>query len=300
MGILISDKYKKWTDECQLRYSKLIKNEERLNQLVANYYGLQNEVSFEVKQEDVSVSLADVERDIKSLISYAVGCMFGRYSLDFDGVIYAGGQWDSSKYRTFLPDADGIIPICDDEYFDDDIVGLFIRFIDVVYGTDTRKQNLEFIASALNGKGSPREVIRNYFISDFYVDHCNTYSIAGSGKRPIYWLFDSGKKNGFKCLIYIHRYQPDTIARIRTDYVHEQQSRYRTAIADLEQRINGASTSERVKLSKQLVTLQAQAEEIRSYEEKIHHLADQMISIELDDGVKHNYEIFKDVLAKIK
>jgi len=300
MGILISDKYKKWTDECQLRYSKLIKNEERLNQLVANYYGLQNEVSFEVKQEDVSVSLADVERDIKSLISYAVGCMFGRYSLDFDGVIYAGGQWDSSKYRTFLPDADGIIPICDDEYFDDDIVGLFIRFIDVVYGTDTREQNLEFIASALNGKGSPREVIRNYFISDFYVNHCNTYSIAGSGKRPIYWLFDSGKKNGFKCLIYIHRYQPDTIARIRTDYVHEQQSRYRTAIADLEQRINGASTSERVKLSKQLVTLQAQAEEIRSYEEKIHHLADQMISIDLDDGVKHNYEIFKDVLAKIK
>lgn len=300
MGILISDKYKKWTDECQLRYSKLIKNEERLNQLVANYYGLQNEVSFEVKQEDVSVSLADVERDIKSLISYAVGCMFGRYSLDFDGVIYAGGQWDSSKYRTFLPDADGIIPICDDEYFDDDIVGLFIRFIDVVYGTDTREQNLEFIASALNGKGSPREVIRNYFISFFYVDHCNTYSIAGSGKRPIYWLFDSGKKNGFKCLIYIHRYQPDTIARIRTDYVHEQQSRYRTAIADLEQRINGASTSERVKLSKQLVTLQAQAEEIRSYEEKIHHIADQMISIDLDDGVKHNYEIFKDVLAKIK
>ena len=300
MGILISDKYKKWSDECQLRYKRLMENEQRLNQLVANYYGLQNEVSSDVKREDMSVSLADVERDIKSLISYAVGCMFGRYSLDYDGVIYAGGQWDSSKYRTFIPDADGIIPICDDEYFDDDIMGLFIRFIDVVYGTDTREQNLQFIASALKGKGSPREVIRNYFINDFYADHCTTYSIAGSGKRPIYWLFDSGKKNGFKCLIYMHRYQPDTIARICTDYVHEQQSRYRTAIADLEQRINGASTSERVKLSKQLATLQAQAEEIRVYEEKIHHLADQMIKIDLDDGVKHNYEIFKDVLAKIK
>ena len=300
MGILISDKYKKWSDECQLRYKRLMENEQRLNQLVANYYGLQNEVSSDVKREDMSVSLADVERDIKSLISYAVGCMFGRYSLDYDGVVYAGGQWDSSKYRTFIPDADGIIPICDDEYFDDDIMGLFISFIDVVYGTDTREQNLQFIASALKGKGSPREVIRNYFINNFYADHCNTYSIAGSGKRPIYWLFDSGKKNGFKCLIYMHRYQPDTIARIRTDYVHEQQSRYRTAIDDLEQRISGASTSERVKLSKQLATLQAQAEEIRVYEEKIHHLADQMIKIDLDDGVKHNYEIFKDVLAKIK
>ena len=158
---------------------------------------------------------------------------------------------------------------------------------------------IQYIADKVGGKGSSREVIRNYFINDFFKDHCAKYS-STAGRRPIYWLFDSGKNNGFKCLIYMHRYQPDTIARIRTDYVHEQQSRYRTAIADLEQRINGASTSERVKLSKQLATLQAQAEEIRNYEEKIHHLADQMIKIDLDDGVKHNYEIFKDVLAKIK
>ena len=163
------------------------------------------------------------------------------------------------------------------------------------YGKDTLEENLRFVANAIGGKGSSREVIRNYFINDFYADHLKVYQ-----KRPIYWLFDSGKKNGFKCLIYMHRYQPDTIARIRTDYVHEQQGRYRTAIADLEQRINGASTSERVKLSKQLATLQAQSDEIRVYEEKIHHLADQMIKIDLDDGVKHNYEIFKDVLAKIK
>ena len=159
---------------------------------------------------------------------------------------------------------------------------------------------MRFIADALEGKGSAREVIRDYFMKDFYADHCANYSVGISGKRPIYWMFDSGKKNGFKCLIYMHRYQPDTIARIRTDYVHEQQARYRTAIADLEQRIANASTSERVKLNKQLKTLNDQATEIHTYEEKIHHLADQMISIDLDDGVKKNYEIFKDVLAKIK
>ena len=195
----------------------------------------------------------------------------------------------------FSPDKDNIIPICDDEYFDDDITGRFVEFVRVVYGEDTLEENLKFVADALGGKGTPREVIRSYFLSEFYKDHCKTYQ-----KRPIYWLFDSGKKNGFKALIYMHRYQPDTIARVRTDYVHEMQSRYRTAIADVEQRMNGASTSERVKLTKRLTALQAQADELRLYEEKIHHLADQMISIDLDDGVKVNYAKFADVLATIK
>ena len=157
------------------------------------------------------------------------------------------------------------------------------------------QENLRFIADALGGSGQPKDIIRNYFLNDFYADHLKIYQ-----KRPIYWLFDSGKKGGFKALVYMHRYQPDTIARMRTDYVHEQQARYRTAIADLEQRIASASTSERVKLSKRLKTLQEQATEIQGYEEKIHHLADQYIAIDLDDGVKKNYEIFKDVLAKIK
>ena len=170
-----------------------------------------------------------------------------------------------------------------------------MKFVETVYGKATLEENLKFIADALGGSGSPREVIRNYFLNDFYSDHLKTYQ-----KRPIYWLFDSGKKNGFKCLIYMHRYQPDTIARIRTDYVHEQQARYRTAIAGLERQIADAPTSERVRLNKQLSKLKDQAEEVRVYEEKIHHLADQMISIDLDDGVKHNYEIFQDVLAKIK
>ena len=300
MGILISDKYNAWAHACKDRFDRLKANEEKLNSIVAESYGLADEVETSVKSDEVSVSLADLTRDIKSLISYAVGCMFGRYSLDSVGVVYAGGEWNSSKYITFIPDRDGIIPICDDEYFEDDIVGLFTRFVETVYGKDTLEENLTFIAKALNGKGNSREIIRDYFIDGFFSDHCNTYSIAGSGKRPIYWLFDSGKKNGFKCLIYMHRYQPDTIARIRTDYVHEQQSRYRTAIADLESRIANAGTSERVKLSKQLNKLHEQAEELRVYEEKIHHLADQMIRIDLDDGVKHNYAIFQDVLAKIK
>ena len=263
-------------------------------------YELHDEVSPEVSDRYITVSRADKERDIKSLISYAVGCMFGRYTLDSEGLAYAGGAWNQTKYQSFIPDKDAIIPICDDEYFEDDIVGRFVQFIDLVYGHEGLEDNLRYIADALHGKGASRDVLREYFINGFYADHCDSCSFGISGKRPIYWLFDSGKKNGFKCLIYMHRYQPDTIARIRTDYVHEQQSRYRTAIADLEQRINGASTSERVKLSKRLATLQAQAEEIRVYEEKIHHLADQMIKIDLDDGVKHHYEIFKDVLAKIK
>ena len=323
----VADAFAQWEAECDDRFAQLKANEEELNRIFIDIYGLQDELTPEVEDKDVTVRKADWHRDVKSLISYAVGCMFGRYSLDVDGLAYAGGEWDNvykhdpsvldtekedgstatlagdfviGKDRqyylcTFVPDKDNIIPICDDEYFDDDMVGRFVKFIEVVYGKDTLEENLKFVADALGGKGQPREVIRNYFLHDFYADHCKIYQ-----KRPIYWLFDSGKKNGFKALIYMHRYQPDTIARIRTDYVHEQQSRYRTAIADMENRIANASTSERVKLNKALTKLKDQDTELRSYEEKIHHLADQMIAIDLDDGVKVNYAKFQDVLAKIK
>ena len=291
----IAEAFDQWQAECDSRFNQLKANEEELNLIFIDIYGLQEELTPEVEDKDVTVRKADLSRDIRSFISYAVGCMFGRYSLDVDGLAYAGGEWDTSRYASFAVDKDNIIPICDDEYFEDDIVGLFVEFVKNVYGANTLDENLKFIADALGGKGQPKDVIRNYFLNDFYSDHCKVYQ-----KRPIYWLFDSGKKNGFKALIYMHRYQPDTIARIRTDYVHEQQARYRTAIADLEQRIANASTGERVKLNKKLTTLQAQGTEIRTYEEKIHHLADQMISINLDDGVKKNYAIFQDVLAKIK
>ena len=319
----IAEAFKQWQIECDKRFYQLKTNEEELNRIFIDIYGLQDELTPEVEDKDVTVRKADLGRDIRSFISYAVGCMFGRYSLYKDGLIFAGEPYSLQAFvdkmnqrpntiseaeisrayyhegvsvsEMFAPDVDNIIPICDDEYFEDDIVGLFVEFVKTVYGEDTLDENLKFIADALGGKGQPKDVIRNYFLSDFYSDHCKIYQ-----KRPIYWLFDSGKKNGFKALIYMHRYQPDTIARIRTDYVHEQQARYRTAIADLEQRIANASNGERVKLKKKLTDLQAQDTEIRTYEEKIHHLADKMISIDLDDGVKKNYAIFQDVLAKIK
>ena len=306
--------FTRWSQECESRFQALKRNEEELNRIFIDIYGLQDELTPEVEEKDVTVRRADLKRDIRSLISYAVGCMFGRYSIYEEGLVFAGGEWDYDHYEaaakqakaaeepldlysaeTFLPNRDNIIPITDDEYFADDIVARFVRFIETVYGKYTLEENLNYIASALGGSGSAREVIRNYFLNDFFKDHLKTYQ-----KRPIYWLFDSGKKNAFKCLVYMHRYQPDTLARIRTDYVHEQQSRYNTAIADLEQRAAGAATAERVKLTKQLTKLREQDAELRAYEEKIHHLADRMIAIDLDDGVKHNYEMFHDVLATIK
>ena len=349
--------YCAWKNECNDRFAQLKANEEELNRIFIDIYGLQDELTPEVADKDVTVHyLADTKEDapaalqgsnylltrrdvVVSLISYAVGCMFGRYSLDVEGLVYAGGNFNTKYCRwirqfgdkvteeidekgqlvgggwagctlweydgvrkdgkwiaaSFPPDMDNIIPICDDEYFEDDMVGRFVKFIETVYGSDTLEENLKFIADALGGKGRPCEVIRSYFLNDFFADHCRTYQ-----KRPIYWLFDSGKKNGFKALIYMHRYRPDTIARIRTDYVHEQQARYRTAMADLENRVASAATGERVKLNKALTRLKDQDAELRAYEEKIHHLADQMIAIDLDDGVKVNYAKFQDVLAKIK
>ena len=298
--ITLAEAFELWKKASEQRFNSMKEKESAINRIFNEIYGLEEELPSEVDEKDISVRKPDWQREVKSLISYAVGCMFGRYSLGTPGITYAGGTWDISKFKTFKPDEDGIIPICDDEYFEDDIVGRFIAFLRTAFGESVLEENLRLVAEAIGGKGSSREVIRSYFLNCFYADHCSTYAATGSGKRPIYWLFDSGKKNGFKCLIYMHRYQPDTIARIRTDYVHEQQSRYRTAIADLESRIATAGTSERVKLSKHLTKLQEQAEELRVYEEKIHHLADKMIRIDLDDGVKHNYAIFQDVLAKIK
>lgn len=297
----ISSAYKAWSIVCEERFNQLKANEEELNRIFIDIYGLQDELIPEVEDKDVTVRKADLVRDIKSFISYAVGCMFGRYSLDIEGLAYAGGEWDSSKYSTFIPDADDIIPICDEEYFEDDIVSRFIEFVSVVYGSDTLEENLKFIADALGSKGTPREVLRNYFLNDFYKDHCNTYQVTGSGKRPIYWLFDSGKKNGFKALVYIHRYTPDLIARMRTGYIHPQQARYRTQIELLQEQIDMAgSTSEKVKLSKQLKKINDQLLELNKYEEIVHHWADKMEPMDLDDGVKVNYAKFQELLAKIK
>ncbi|MDE6776719.1 MAG: hypothetical protein K2J25_02180 [Oscillospiraceae bacterium] len=295
MSKLISDKYAQWEQECTERFNKLKQNEEELNRIFIDIYGLQDELTPEVEDRDVTVRKADLQREIKSLISYAVGCMFGRYSLDIDGLAYAGGEWDSSKYKTFIPNSDNVIPICDDDYFHNDATTRFIEFVRVVYGDDTLEENLKFVADALGGKGTPRERIRNYFLSGFYADHCKIYQ-----KRPIYWLFSSGKKNGFKCLMYLHRYRPDTVALIRTDYVHEIQERYRTQLQMTEDEIQSASSSEKVRLNKRIAKLKAQLLELNDYEEKVHHLADMMISLDLDDGVKVNYAKLQSILEKIK
>ena len=295
MSRLIADKFKEWEAECDARFNQLKANEEELNRIVIEIYGLQDELTPEVEDRDVTVRKAELQREIMSLISYAIGCIFGRYSLDVEGLAYAGGQWDATKYQTIIPDADNILPICDDEYFDDDLLGKIVNFVEVVYGKETLEENLRFIADALGGKGTAREVIRNYLLNGFYADHLKTYQ-----KRPIYWQFSSGKKNGFKALIYMHRYQPDLLARMRTDYVHEQQERYRTQLTMLEDAARAASPSERVKINKQIAKIKDQSLEIGQFEEKIHHLADQMISIDLDDGVKVNYAKFQDVLEKLK
>ena len=299
-AITIEYVYKYVTQDFEDRFLMLKANEEELNRIFTDIYSLQDELTPEVEDREVTVRRADLGRDIRSMISYAVGCMFGRYSLAQWGLSYAGGEWNPggrglADYGEFEPDKDNIIPICDDEYFDDDITGRFVKWVEVVFGKETLEENLKYIADAIGGKGTPREVIRNYFLNDFYADHLKTYQ-----KRPIYWLFDSGKKNGFKALIYMHRYQSDLLARMRTDYVHEQQERYRTQLKHIGDAMDSASASERVKLAKQQKKLQEQALELQKYEEKIHHLADQNIKIDLDDGVKHNYALFEDVLAKIK
>ena len=287
----ISEAFTQWQSECDERFNKLKANEEELNRIFIDIYGLQDELTPEVEDKDVTVRKADLQRDIKSLLSYAVGCMFGRYSLDVEGLAYAGGGWDSSKYKSYIPDADNVIPITDEEYLDDDIVSRLCAWLKVVYGADTLEANLDYIAKALGNKGSTsREIIRNYFLNDFFKDHCQTYSVTGSGKRPIYWLFDSGKQNGFKALVYLHRYTPDTIGNLRIDYLHKMQRVYESEIDRMQDMMDHSGNAREVAAaSKRKDKLAKQLKECREYDEKISHLALSRIELDLDDGVKVNY-----------
>ncbi len=287
----ISEAFNQWQTECDDRFSKLRANEEELNRIFIDIYGLQDELTPEVEDKDVTVRKADLQRDIKSLLSYAVGCMFGRYSLDVEGLAYAGGEWDSSKYQNYIPDADNVIPITDEEYLDDDIVSRLCAWLKAVYGADTLEVNLDYIAKALGNKGgTSREIIRNYFLNDFFKDHCQTYSVTGSGKRPIYWLFDSGKQNGFKALVYLHRYTPDTIGNLRIDYLHKMQRVYESEINRMQDMMDHSGNAREVAAaSKRKDKLAKQLKECREYDEKISHLALSRIELDLDDGVKVNY-----------
>lgn len=298
---LIEKQFARWSSECCERFGALKTNEEELNRIFARIYCIEGEVPIEVPDDKVSVRLADRGRDVRSLISYAVGCMLGRYSLDVPGLVLANQGDGIDEYLskvptpTFMPDADGILPITDDEYFDDDVVAMFVRFLGAAYGIDSQDANLKYVADSLGGNESPKKVIRDYFTGQFYADHCRTYQ-----KRPIYWMISSGPKGGFRALFYIHRYTPDLLARIRTDYVHEQQERYRSRISELERQRDGAARGQVGAMDRELRSLRAKLEETNGFEERLHHLADQMVEIDLDDGVKANYERLRDVLARIR
>ena len=286
-----------WQNECQERFEQLKSNEEELNQVFIDIYGLQDELTPDVEDKDITVRKADLKRDIRSLISYAVGCMFGRYSLDVEGLAYAGGEWDSSKYKTFIPDDDNCIPITDEEYFEDDIVGRFCEFLKVVFGEESLEENLNYVAQALGNKGNTsREIIRNYFLNDFFKDHCSTYSVTGSGKRPIYWLFDAGKQNGFKCLIYMHRYDKDTVNRVRSEYLKKMQDAIEGALKNAEYAVdNSSSAVDRAAATRKRDKYIKQLNEIRAYYPALSHMALQRIEIDLDDGVKTNYAKFQGI-----
>lgn len=288
----IKDTFDIWRNFTEKRFKQLKDNEEELNRIFIEIYGLERELTPKVEDKDITINRANLLADIKSFISYAVGCMFGRYSLDNDGLVYAGGEWDWSKYQRFIPDKDNIIPIPDDEYFTDDIVGRFIEFLKVTYGENSLEENLDFIAKTLGSKGNTsREVLRNYFIKDFYKDHIKIYK-----KKPIYWMFDSGKENGFKALIYMHRYNEDTVARVRADYLHKVQKAIENAIEGADIIIDSATSSaQKAKAVKQKEKLVKQLAETRNYDAAIAHVASQRIGIDLDDGVTVNYAKFQGV-----
>lgn len=278
--------YLLWQGECNDRFAKLKANEEELNRIFIDIYGLQDELTPEVEDKDVTVRRADLGRDIRSLISYAVGCIFGRYSLDQPGLAYAGGDWNPDQYHTFLPDADNVIPITDEEYFTDDLTGLFVAWVKKVFGAGSLEDNLTFIAKALGTKGtSPRAVIRNYFLNGFYADHVKIYQ-----KRPIYWLYDSGKQNGFKALIYMHRYNADTSGLVRADYLYKMEQVYESEIARMDDAIANGASREVAQATKRKEKLVKQLKECKDYDDRLGHIALAQIAIDLDDGVKLNYE----------
>ena len=324
MTTLIRDKYEAHKAEVNARFDQLKANEEELNRIFAEIYNMAGEVPIEVEDKYVSVArifdtaeeipesfkgnqYVRTKRDeIVSLISYAVGCMFGRYSLDVDGLVLADqgdtvneylARMPDPEHVTFMPVVDNVLAITNDAYFNNDICSLFERFLVAAYGAETLEENLRFVADALSptAKSTPRVVIRAYFQKEFFADHCKTYK-----KRPIYWLLDAGKKGSFRALIYLHRYRPDLMARIRTDYVLPLQQRYTSMLDAIQTELDAVEGRRRAALVKEQKRITDQAAELTKFEEKIHRLADQMIAIDLDDGVKVNYPKFGDVLAKIK
>lgn len=292
MGRLISDKYKEWEAECRDRFDRLKANEEELNRIFIEIYGLQDELTPEVENKDITVRLANLQREIKSLISYLIGIEFGRYSLDFEGLAYAGGEWDNTKYITYRPDIDGIVPVYSKLGMQDGMTARIIRLIKHVYGEDTYRQNIDFIAEALGKKQneSSEETLNRYICDDFYTDHLKIYQ-----KRPIYWMFSSGKNCGFKCLIYMHRYNEDTVARINAKYFLPESTRLKNELDEIVAAVESSEGREKIRLEKERAKISAAYNEAIEYGQILDHVANQYIRIDLDDGVKVNYEKFQNV-----
>ncbi len=303
MGRLISNKYKEWEEECNQRFNQLKANEEELNRIFIDIYGLQDELTPEVEDKDVSVRLADLQREIKSLISYLIGIEMGRYSLDVEGLAYAGGEWNPMNYVTYQPDNDGIIPIYTQLGMQDGLTARIIKLIKHIYGEDTYRENIDFIAEALgkNTNESSEETLNRYLNDGFYADHVKIYQ-----KRPIYWMFSSGKTGAFKCLIYLHRYNEDTLARINSKYFLNESARVNAEVEDVRIQLETAEGRDKLRLDKLYKVLVAKQKEIIEYGQVLDHMANQYINLDLDDGVKVNYakfqgiEIVNDSGAKVK
>lgn len=289
---LLNNTFDEWSKIKFNQFNLLKSNEIQLNKSFNEFFNVECLIDVNIDDEKISVNLANYENDVKSFISYAVGCMFGRYSLDNECLQFAGGEFNINNYSKFIPDDDNIIPVLDTAYFDDDIVGYFTKFVEICFGKETLEENLDFIAGALSKSNKPsREKIRDYLLKNFFNDHKKTYK-----KCPIYWQFSSGKENGFNCLVYMHRYEPSLVARIRTDYLHKTQKAIEQAIANCDNIINHSSSKQEVvKATKDKAKLQKQLKETQEYDEALSYIANRNIEIDLGDGVKVNYAKFQNV-----
>ena len=289
----LKDIYGEYVNFKENEFIKMKNNEIKLNKIIYNLYNITEE--FEIKDDDITLNKMNKTDFIKSFISYAIGCMFGRYSLDNEGLQFAGGEFNINNYNKFIPDDDNIIPVLDTAYFDDDIVGYFTKFVETCFGKKALEENLDFIAGALSKSKKPsREIIRQYLLKNFFNDHKKTYK-----KCPIYWQFSSGKHNGFNCLVYMHRYEPSLVARIRTDYLHKTQKAIEQKIINNDNIINNSTSKQEVaNATKEKAKLQKQLKETQEYDEVLAHIANQNIKIDLDDGVKVNYAKFQNIEIK--
>lgn len=329
--MLIKDKYENHKREVNERFETLKKNEEELNKIFIDIYGLQDELTPDVADKDITVARIYDSKDeipedmkgniyvktkqdvIKDLISYIVGCAFGRYSPYKDGLIFAGGEFNYDEYleltksleqplthnglqnyvKSFLPSEDNCIMITNNDYAENNMTQYVLDFISRIYGPEHLQENLKFIANALNEKSTdiPANVIRDYLANDFFKDHCKKYQ-----NRPIYWQFDSGKNGGFRALMYLHRYDQNTIPTARLSYLHDIQWKYEQEKERLEKYIeNSTIASERTKAQKQLDLINKQILECKAYDEVLNHASNMNITLDLDDGVKVNYQKFQNL-----